>query len=125
MTTILDAGALIALDRNDRSMWVRLKGLHLMGERPVTHGGVVGQVWRGGPRHARLATALAGMEVRSLDERLGRAAGELLGSTRMSDVVDAALVVLAGDGDEIITLDRDDLERLAASAGRHVELIRP
>jgi len=125
VTTILDAGAFIALDRNDRSMWVRLKGLHLAGERPVTHGGVVGQVWRGGPRQARLATALAGTDVRSLDERLGRAAGELLGSTRMSDVVDAALVVLAADGDEIITLDSDDLERLAVSAGRHVELIRP
>jgi len=125
VTTILDAGAFIALDRNDRSMWVRLKGLHLAGERPVTHGGVVGQVWRGGPRQARLATALAGTDVRSLDERLGRAAGELLGSTRMSDVVDAALVVLAADGDEIITLDSDDLERLAVAAGRHVELIRP
>jgi len=125
VTTILDAGAFIALDRNDRSMWVRLKGLHLAGERPVTHGGVVGQVWRGGPRQARLATALAGTDVRSLDERLGRAAGELLGSTRMSDVVDAALVVLAADGDEIITLDSDDLKRLAVSAGRHVELIRP
>jgi len=121
----LDAGALIALDRNDRSMWVRLKGLHRAGERPVTHGGVVGQVWRGGPRQARLATALAGMKVTSLDERLGRDAGELLGSTRMSDVVDAALVVLAADGDEIVTLDRDDFETLAASAGRHVELIRP
>ena len=125
MTTILDAGALIALDRNDRSAWVRLKGLHLAGERPVTHGGVVGQVWRGGPRQARLATALAGMDVRSLDERLGRLAGELLASTRMSDVVDAALVVLAVDGDEIVTLDSDDLGRLAAAAGRHVELLRP
>ena len=125
MTTIFDTAALIALDRNDRSMWVRLKGLHLAGERPVTHGGVVGQVWRGGPRQARLATALAGIDVRSLDERLGRVAGELLASTRMSDVVDAALVALAADGDEIITLDSDDLGRLAASAGRHIELIRP
>lgn len=46
-------------------------------------------------------------------------------SARMSDVVDAAVVVLAADGNEIITLDLDDLETLAASAGRHVELIRP
>ena len=44
---ILDAGALIALDRNDRSMWVRLKASHSAGERPVTHGGIIGQVWRG------------------------------------------------------------------------------
>jgi hypothetical protein len=125
VTAILDAAALIALDRNHRAMWVRLKGLHLAGERPVTHGGVVGQVWRGGPRQARLATALAGMDVRPLDEHLGRVAGELLASTRISDVVDAALVALAADGDEIITLDIDDLGRLAASAGRHVELLRP
>jgi hypothetical protein len=125
MTTILDAGALIALDRNDRSMWVRLKGLHLAGERPVTHGGVVGQVWRGGPRQARLATALGGIDVRPLDENLGRVAGRLLAATRMSDVVDAALVALAADGDDIITLDSDDLGQLASAAALHVELIRP
>jgi hypothetical protein len=43
----------------------------------------------------------------------------------MSDVVDAALVALAADGDEIITLDSDDLGQLAAAAALHVELIRP
>lgn len=125
MTTILDAAALIGLERNDRSMWVRLKSLSNVGEVPVTHGGVVGQVWRGGPRQARLATALKGIDVRPLDERLGRLAGELLAGTRLSDVVDAALVVLAMDGDDIITLDRDDLDVLATAARRHVELIRP
>ena len=125
MTMILDAGALIALDRNDRSMWVRLKASHNAGEAPMTHGGIVGQVWRGGPRQARLATALAGIDVRPLDEELGREAGKLLGKTRMSDVVDAALVLLAADGDEIVTIDTGDIATLATSAGRHVELIRP
>jgi hypothetical protein len=125
VTTILDAGALIGLDRNDRSMWVRLKGLLNAGEVPVTHGGVVGQVWRGGPRQARLAVAMRGMDVRPLDEQLGRLAGELLAATRQSDAVDAALAVMAVDGDDIITLDIDDLQRLVRAAGRHVELIRP
>ena len=125
MTTLLDAGALIGLDRNDRNMWVRLKGLFNAGDVPVTHGGVVGQVWRSGLRQARLATALKGIDVRPLDERLGRLAGELLAAARLSDVIDAALVVLALDGDDIVTLDRDDLEVLASAAGRHVELIRP
>lgn len=125
MTTIFDAGALIGLDRNDRQMWVRLKGLHNAGDVPETHGGVVGQVWRGGPRQARLASALAGIEVAPLDQRLGRLAGELLGAARMSDVVDAALVVLAADGDEIVTLDSDDIAALAVVAGRHIELVRP
>jgi len=125
MTTVLDAGALIALDRNDRGMWVRLKALRDARELPVTHGGVVGQVWRGGPRQARLATALAGIDARPLDEHLGRAAGELMGATQTSDVIDAALVLLAADGDEIITSDRDDIETLLAATGRHVELVRP
>lgn len=125
MTLVLDAGALIALDRNDRPMWVRMKALLEARELPRTHGGVVGQVWRGGPRQARLATALAGIDVRPLNERLGRAAGELLGATRTSDVVDAALVLLAEDGDEIVTLDRRDIETLVAATDRHVELVRP
>ncbi len=125
MTRVLDAGALIALDRNDRTMWVRLKGLLEARELAVTHGGVVGQVWRGGPRQARLATALAGIDVRPLNENLGRAAGELMGTTRTSDVIDAALVLLAADGDDIVTLDRADFAILAAATDLHVELVRP
>lgn len=125
MTLVLDAGALIALDRNERPMWVRLKATLDARELPVTHGGVVGQVWRGGPRQARLAMALAGIDVRPLNEHLGRAAGELIGATGTSDVVDAALVLLAADGDEIVTLDRDDIETLVAATDRHIELVRP
>jgi hypothetical protein len=125
MTLVLDAGALLALDRNDRAMWVRLKALLDARELAVTHGGVVGQVWRGGPRQARLATALAGIDVRPLNENLGRAAGELMGTTRTTDVVDAALVLLAADGDEIVTLNRDDFATLVAATDRHVELVRP
>ena len=125
MTLVLDAGALIALDRNERAMWIRLKALREAGELPVTHGGVVGQVWRGGGRQARLAAALAGTDVRALDDHLGRAAGELLAGTRTSDVIDGALALVAVDGDEIVTVDRDDFEVLVAATGRHVELIRP
>jgi hypothetical protein len=40
-------------------------------------------------------------------------------------VVDAALARLALDGDEIITLDREDMEMLLAATGQHVELLRP
>ena len=125
MTLVLDAAALIALDRNERPMWTRLKAQAQQGELPRTHGGVVGQVWRGGPRQARLATALAGVDIKALDEELGRSAGELLAATGQSDVVDAALALLAVDGDEIVTLDLGDMEILTAATGRHVELVRP
>jgi hypothetical protein len=125
VTLILDSGALIALERNERPMWARLKATAMAGELPVTHGGVLGQVWRSGPRQARLAQALRGVDVRPLDQALGRAAGELLGATTTSDVIDAAVVLLAADGDEIVTLDRKELELLVAASGQHVELIRP
>jgi hypothetical protein len=125
VTLLLDAGALIALERNERSMWTRLKALVGAGELPITHGAVLGQVWRGGPRQARLANAVEGIDVRAVDEALGRAAGELLGAAVLSDVADASLVVLSTDGDEIVTSDRDDFEVLVAAAGRHIELVRP
>lgn len=125
MSLILDAGALIALDRNDRAMWRRLKATRLAGDPPRSHGGVIGQVWRDrGTRQARLASALMGMEVRPLDEALGRAAGKLLAAARMRDVIDAALVLLAVDGDQIVTSDVNDIARLAAASGCHVEVIR-
>lgn len=125
MSYVLDSAALIALERNERTMWTRLKAAQAEADVPVTHAGVIGQVWRGGPRQARLAHALQGVDVRALDEPLGRAAGELLGAIGLSDVIDAAVVLLANDGDEIVTADRDEFELLAAASGRHVELIRP
>jgi hypothetical protein len=120
---ILDSGALIALERNDRAMWRRFKEALLAREVPVTHGGIVGQAWRGGAKQASLARALGGIEVRPLDDTLGRAAGALLAQARRSDVIDAALVLLADDRDRIVTSDPRDIELLAAFAGRHVELV--
>jgi hypothetical protein len=125
LTLVLDAAALIAVDRNERSMWARLKAAHIAGDVPVTHAGVLGQVWRGGARQATLARAVRGVDVRPLDAALGRASGELLAAAGMADVIDAAVVLLARDGDDIVTSDREDLEVLAAAAGRHIELISP
>jgi len=89
VTLVLDSGALIALEKNDRVMWRRLKAALRAGQVPVSHGGIVGQAWRGGgPRQALLAKALDGIDVRALDENLGRAAGELLARAGASDVID-------------------------------------
>jgi hypothetical protein len=125
MSLVLDSGALIALEKNDRVMWRRLKASLLSGNVPVSHGGIIGQAWRGGgPRQALLARALEGIEIRPLDERLGREAGDLLARTGTADVIDAALVLLAHDGDDIVTSDPEDIEPLAARLGRHVELLQ-
>lgn len=122
MRLVLDAGALIALDRGSRDTWGRLATARANGTRLVTHGGVIAQAWRSG-RQARLASALDAIEVLPIDRELGRLAGLLLAAARTTDVVDAALVVISRDGDRILTSDPDDLMRLATAAARDVEIV--
>lgn len=124
MSLILDAGALVAVERGDRDMVALIKRERLEGRVPLTHGGVVGQVWRGGTgRQANLARLLPGVAVVPLDETLGRQAGVLLGAAGTSDVIDAAVVLLAVDGDIIYTSDPADLTALAEASGTHLELV--
>jgi hypothetical protein len=126
MTLVLDSGALVAAERNERTMWRRLKGALSAGEPPLTHGGIIAQVWRGGSgRQALLARALAGVEVVPLDDELGRNAGALLGAAGMNDAIDAALVRLARDDDVIVTDDAGDIVRLAAASGSHIDVVKP
>ena len=47
----------------------------------------------------------------------------LLGRARRADVIDAALVLLARDGDLILTSDVDDLAVLAEAADLHVDIV--
>src|SRR2546422_941766 len=54
---------------------------------------------------------------------LGRRAGILLGKSRKKDVIDAALVLLASEGDLLLTSDSKDLEPLAASAGLDIDIV--
>jgi hypothetical protein len=124
MSLILDAGALVAIERGDAFATTLISTELAAGHVPLSHGGVIGQVWRaGGARQARLARLLAALEIATLDEALGRRAGALLARARMSDVVDAALVLLATDGDYILTSDPKDLEPLAFAAGLQIEII--
>lgn len=69
MTPVLDSPAFIALDRNERPMWTRLKAAQSVRQPPRTHADVVGQVWRGGSRQARLAQALEGVDVAPVEDR--------------------------------------------------------
>ena len=124
MSEILDSGALIALEGDDRRMWRRLKGSLRAASPPKTHGGVIAQVWRGGTRRqTRLATALQAVEIVPLDAGLGRRAGVLLARSGLSDAIDAALVALADHGDQIITSDPDDLAVLVAAGNRRVDIV--
>jgi hypothetical protein len=124
VSLVLDAGGLIAVERGDRDTMALLKQELLARRAPVTHGGVIGQVWRGGSgRQARLARLLPALEVVALDEALGRRVGLLLARVRAKDVVDAAVVLVASDGDTILTSDPEELRPLAAAAAVHVDIV--
>jgi hypothetical protein len=124
MSLVLDAGAFIAVERADRDVAALIKQELLAGRTPITHGGIVGQVWRGGlGRQAHLTRLMPALEIMPIDESLGRQAGVLLAATRTSDVIDAVLVLLAEDGDLVLTSDPDDLEPLAKVSGVHVDIV--
>jgi hypothetical protein len=106
---VLDAGAFIALDRNDRSMWARLAIARRAEQQIVTHAGIVGQVWRRPARQARLAQALKAVDVRPLTVQLAQRAGLLLAATGRDDVHDAALALVCEPNDVLLTSDMDDL----------------
>ncbi len=124
MSLVLDAGALLAVERDTRAVVALLKRELLAGRTPLTHGGVLGQVWRGGTgRQVRLARLVPGVNVIALDAALGRRAGVLLGRARAADVVDAALVLLAADGDMLLTSDSADVSRLAGAADLDIDVV--
>jgi isoaspartyl peptidase/L-asparaginase-like protein (Ntn-hydrolase superfamily) len=93
----LDAGGLIAFERNRRNAVVLIRAvLDRSGEIAVP-AGALAQVWRGGPRSARIARLLRAdrVGVVELDHRGALAAGRLCGARGTDDVVDASVVVCA------------------------------
>lgn len=121
---VLDAGALVAVDRGDRGMIARLAVAHDAGLELRTTGVVVAEVWRDpAGRQARLARLLKGVDVRVVDERLGREAGVLLGRAGTEDAADASVVAVAAAGDRIVTGDPGDIAVLVAAAARPVLVV--
>jgi predicted nucleic acid-binding protein len=116
---VLDAGALIALDRGDKRMIALLDRALAQGRTFRVPVGVVGQAWRDGRVQAILARFLRSQEVEivPLDEQLARSCGELCAFTASADVIDASVVLLArGRQDPILTSDPQDLRRLDPAA---------
>ncbi len=117
------AGALIAAERGSDEVWRYLQEELAGGSQPVTHGGIVGQVWRDGAGQAHLARALEFTTVVPLTRELGKDAGRLLAESDMSDVLDAALVTIANDVDRILTSDPGDMALLLAARGVEAEIV--
>ena len=121
---ILDAGALVAADRDDRAMMARLRASQRHGLELRTNAMVVAQVWRDSHgRQVNLARLLQATDVRAVTQRDGRAAGELQAAAGTADAVDATVVLMAARGDRVLTSDPGDIARLAAAAGNGAVVI--
>ena len=63
--------------------------------------------------------------IEALDEDTSREAGRTRRMARSSDVVDAAVIVIAVRcGAEVVTSDRDDMDKLSSAIGRRI-VVRP
>lgn len=108
---VLDAGALIAVERGDRAV------IALCAESAfvVVPAGVIGQVWRDGARQARLSRLVnaTGTVIEHLDLAVAKLAGALCGRAGTSDVIDATVVLGArAHHARVVTSDRADIARL-------------
>jgi hypothetical protein len=112
----MDAGALLAFERNDRRVVALLARTVAHGWSIAVPAGVVGQAWRDGRRQARLARLLSADEltIEPLDDHGARSAGQLCGVTGTADVIDASVALCArARQHSIATSDADDMRRLA------------
>ncbi|MGQ0623991.1 MAG: hypothetical protein ACT4PP_04950 [Sporichthyaceae bacterium] len=114
---VLDAGALIALDRGDRDTWALIAEVHRQGLRPAVPAPIIAQAWRGGARQARLARALSGADQVAAHSALSFRAGDLLARSGTTDVLDALVALVAADrpGWEVLTSDPDDIHHLLST----------
>ena len=115
MTIVLDAGALIAVERGDRATAALIEVGRQDGQAIVVPAAVVAQTWRDGPRQARVARLLNAREVsvEPLTDAAARATGRLCGAADASDVVDGSVVIVARRHKAtVISSDRADLVRL-------------
>jgi hypothetical protein len=121
---IYDTGALVAAERGDKRMARTHARALAAGVRPIVPAPVLAQAWRGGPQPL-LSRTLRGCRIVTMDEEMARAVGALLAKAAAKDVVDGAVVLIAGrhPGVVVVTSDPADLRRLAVANGSGVRLL--
>jgi predicted nucleic acid-binding protein len=112
----LDAGALIALDRGDRTLLALLARARENGDRITVPATVLAQTLRSPARQVRVVRLCRqpGTDLVALDGPEASAVGLLLAHSRTADIVDAHVIVCARRAQQVIvTSDRADFVRLA------------
>jgi hypothetical protein len=125
---VLDTGALIALDRNDRTAWAMLRNAADDAAQVSVPAGVIAQAWRSGRRQALLARALGHCDEVSLEGALARATGLLCGRTGTADIVDASVALVAAAQSltgptALVTSDPTDLRHLLHTLDASVRVV--
>lgn len=111
----LDAGGLIALDRDDRRVIALLARAAQLGARVTVPATALAQAMRQPSRQARLSRLIRQpkTEVVALDARYATQVGILLAASLTTDIADAHVVICARErADAIVTSDPEDLRRL-------------
>ena len=111
----LDAGGLIALDRNDRRVIVLVARAAEVGARITTPATALAQAIRRPERQARLARLIRQptTDVVPLDRVDATSVGRLLSASSTDDIVDAHVVVSARRaGQQVVSSNPNDLRRL-------------
>ena len=118
----LDAGALIALDRDDRRVIALLARAAELGARVTVPATALAQAIREPAKQARLSRLVRQPKTRiePLEASSATQVGLLLAASRTADIADAHVVICARQHDDIIvTSDPADLRRLNPQARIH------
>lgn len=110
---VLDAGALIGVERGNRVLAVMIEQIHELDGETIIPASALAQVWRGGPTSARLAQLIGGSDIDTLSEEMAKEIGVRLGARGASDIADAHVVCCAAERQAaVVTSDREDIEAL-------------
>jgi PIN domain nuclease of toxin-antitoxin system len=112
VTVVLDAGALIAIDKRDRAVGAMLRVLQRDDVPVVTSAAVVAQAWRDPRRQVNLARVLTGVDIAALDDVAAKKVGELLRVNGTSALADAHVALLVQPQERVLTSDEADIKAL-------------
>jgi hypothetical protein len=120
---VYDTGVLIAADRSQRHVWAEHRVRLEAGLVPLVPAPVVAQASRN-PQQVQLRRLLRGCEIVPFQDTDAHRAGALLGKSRTTDVVDAAVVDLAVRRHaDIVSGDASDIVRLLSAARSRIDVI--